>query len=229
MNQPQLSVIVPTLNEEKCLAALLKKHGQDPTIEWIIVDAGSTDATEKVTQQAGQHWLVSPRAHRASQMNLGAQYAHSENLFFLHADSQPPLNFKQELLACKTDSACFRLRFDWNHPLLAFSAWCTRFNWQAFRFGDQGLFTRKSLFEKIGGYQEALLVMEDQEIIGRLKQIGSFKVLTSDIVTSARKYRLNGAWKLQWIYTQVWWRYRRGQSQEKIMSFYRRKAKGLKS
>lgn len=228
MKKPRLSVIVPTLNEEVALQRLFRCHGQQPGLEWIIVDAGSTDRSAEIVAENQKRLIDSPKASRAFQLNLGAKQAQSDRLFFLHADTLPPDNFVELLLNCDTDSACFRLRFDWKHPLLDFSGWCTRFNIDSLRFGDQGLYTQKNLFEEIGGFREDLQVMEDQEIITRLKKRGSFKVLKASVKTSARKYRLNGAWQLQWIYFQVWYRYHRGQSQEQITAFYRRKAKGLK-
>jgi hypothetical protein len=72
--------------------------------------------------------------------------------------------------------------------VLKANAWFTRFNINGVRFGDQGLFATKEVFEKCSGFNERPLIMEDQEIIRRLKRFSLFKVIDSTIVTSARKY-----------------------------------------
>ncbi len=66
-------------------------------------------------------------------------------------------------------SGCFRLAFDHQHWFLKANAWVTRFDVNSIRFGDQSLFVTKNVFVKSGGFREDLLMMEDQEIIHRIK------------------------------------------------------------
>ena len=74
----------------------------------------------------------------------------------------------------KYAGGCFRLAFDYQHWFLKTNCWFTRFDMNAIRFGDQSLFVRKDVFEKCGGFDEKLLMMEDQEIIHRIKKYGKF-------------------------------------------------------
>ena len=225
-----LSIIIPTYNEAATIAALLawlhqSTAGQQPAPEIIVVDGSSTDATRQLARQAGATVLQAPRKGRAAQMNHGARHAQGTLLYFLHADSIPPPGFGQDLqraVARGYGSGCFRLAFDSAHWLLRFSAWCTRLPLTAVRFGDQSLFVRRELFERIGGFREELLVMEDQEIIHRLRAQAPFFVVPKAVLTSARKYRANGVVRLQGIFTGIALLYWLGVPQRYLVRIYRR-------
>ncbi|MFN2440155.1 MAG: hypothetical protein ABR503_13210, partial [Chitinophagaceae bacterium] len=131
---------------------------------------------------------------------------------------------------CKTGtkSGCFRLSFDSNHWFLKANAWFTRFNVNAVRFGDQSLFVVKDVFEKAGAFREDLLMMEDQEIIHRLKNQGKFRVLKDVVKTSARKYLDNGVYRMQGIFYRLWAMYYLGFSQEKLLQIHRKRIRNPK-
>jgi hypothetical protein len=158
-------------------------------------------------------------------MNYGASLASAPLLYFLHADSYPPPGFWQGITKAVGqgyNSGCYQLTFDDLHPFLRFNAWFTRFNVNAVRFGDQSLFVSKEVFLKAGGFREDLIVMEDQEIIGRIRKFARFKVLPGKVTTSARKYRENGYYKLQGIFFLIYFLYQLGVSQEKLVKLYKR-------
>jgi hypothetical protein len=90
------------------------------------------------------------------------------------------------------------------------------------RFGDQSLFVVKNVFIKSGGFREDLIVMEDQEIIHRLKRLGKFVVLNDYVITSARKYLDNGVYRMQYIFYCIWTMYYLGYSQEQLLKVYKR-------
>jgi hypothetical protein len=119
-------------------------------------------------------------------------------------------------------SGCYRLSFDHDHWFLKFNCWFTRFNIDLIRFGDQSLFVTKEVFEKAGGFNEELLIMEDQEIIPRIKRYSRFMVFDKAVVTSARKYLKNGVYKLQAIFTILYFLYFLGFSQETLVKMYKR-------
>jgi rSAM/selenodomain-associated transferase 2 len=224
-----ISIIIPTFNEADSIAALLSYLSQDTAdeaaLEILVVDGGSTDATVQLARQAGAAVLASPRKGRAAQLNYGAQRARGEILYFLHADSYPPLGFVAEVrlaVAQGYGAGCYRLAFDHPHWFLRFSAWCTRLPLTAVRFGDQSLFVRRDLFARLGGYREELLVMEDQDIVGRLRAQAPFRLLPRAVTTSARKYLENGVFRLQGIFTLIVVLYRLGVSQRRLMQLYRR-------
>lgn len=223
-----ISVIIPTFNEADQIAHTISKIQAANTlfkIEIIIMDGGSTDQTISIAERAGAVAVLSEKKGRAVQMNKGASIAKGDILYFLHADSLPPANFDgQILIAIESGAAsgCFRIGFDDEHWFLKANAWFTRFDVNALRFGDQSLFVLKDAFRRSGGFKEDLLMMEDQEIIHRIKREGKFRVLKDQVTTSARKYRDNGAYRMQVIFYLIWTLYYLGLSQESLLKLHRR-------
>jgi len=229
-----ISIIIPTYNEaeqiEHTINKTLMANGKEE-IEIIVVDGGSTDDTINIAEQCGAIVVTSARKGRAAQMNVGASMAKHDLLYFLHADSIPPDNFTSQILKANKDeilSGCFRLTFDYNHWFLKANVWFTRFNVNAVRFGDQSLFVTKDIFRKSGGFREDLLMMEDQEIIHRIRKFGTFMVLNDVVSTSARKYLDNGVYRMQGIFYMLWGLYYLGYSQEKLVQLHKRLIKNNK-
>lgn len=218
----KLSVIIPAYNEEDEIADTIqavRQHGGRDVVEIIAVDGDSTDATLIKAQEAGARAIISPKKGRAAQMNYGAHQAKGEILYFLHADSRPPAGFAEKVKQAVSDgfeSGCFQLAFDQEHPLLNFYAWCTAFDIDAFRFGDQSLFIMKDAFSSIGGFREDHIVMEDNEIVRRIKREYSFAILNDAVETSARSYQQVGVVKLQLIFVLIYLLYFFGVEQEKL-------------
>ncbi len=223
-----ISIIIPTYNEADQITQTISKiHTTNNKVETeiIVVDGGSTDGTIDIAQQCGAIVIRELHKGRATQMNTGASVAKYEMLYFLHADSIPPHSFTKNILsACNNNvkSGCFRLSFDYAHWFLKTLAWFTRFDVNAVRFGDQSLFVTKEVFKNAGGFREDLLLMEDQEIIHRIKKHGKFKVFNDVVTTSARKYTDNGIYRMQGIFFRIWTMYYLGYSQERMLNTYRR-------
>lgn len=229
-----ISIIIPTYNEAggiQELARYLSTAGKGPVPEIIVSDGGSTDGTPELAKAAGAKVIQSPEKGRAAQMNAGATMATGDILYFLHADTFPPADFKEAVLsscAAGDSAGCFRLRFDEDHWFLKVNAWFTRFDIDSIRFGDQSLFIRKSDFERIGGFRKDHVVMEDQEIVRRIKKMTRFRVLPTAVVTSAQKYRENGFFRLQFIFSAIWLLYYMGLPQHKLVNIYNRLIKKSK-
>ncbi|HEX6983349.1 MAG TPA: TIGR04283 family arsenosugar biosynthesis glycosyltransferase [Balneolaceae bacterium] len=222
----RLSIIIPTYNEVEVIEKTIAKiRSEANTLEVIVVDGGSLDSTVKRAENAGATVITSPEKGRAAQMNFGAKHAKGDILYFLHADSLPPAGFavqiKQAILSGH-QAGCFQLSFDENHFLLKTYAWFTRFDVDAFRFGDQSLFITRSAFFEINGFSDDHIVMEDQEIVKRIKDKFSFTVLDETIVTSARKYRQVGFLKLQLIFVLIFMLYKLGINQRKLIIIYQK-------
>lgn len=222
----KLSIIIPTLQEEAAIGRLLPYLFQhlDAEAEVIVADGGSQDATCLVALQTGARVVQCQKRGRAAQMNAGARQAKGSILYFLHADTFPPKNFQaqiQQALKAGCKSGCFRLAFDEAHWFLRFNAWFTRFDVDAVRFGDQSLFVQRENFFGIGGFDEDHILLEDQEIIGRLKKTGPFQVLPAAVVTSARRYRQIGIIRLQACYYLIYALYRLGWPQPRLLRLYK--------
>jgi rSAM/selenodomain-associated transferase 2 len=217
------SVIIPTLNEAAQLPTTLRRLTETMTedCEIIIVDGGSTDDTTGIARRSGARVIDCTRG-RALQMNAGARVARGENLYFLHADTLPPTDWLERLKAHGNLPCCFRLKFMSQSPLLRLYGWFTRFDVDAFRFGDQSLWVRKVDFEAVGGFPEWQL-LEDNYLVRRLRErTGGFRILDASVTTSPRKYVRNGFAYTQAVYVLLYTLYRLGAGQRLLVGIYRR-------
>ncbi len=191
----QLSVIVPVLNEEAALAATLRNVADClPGCEVIAADGGSTDGTRRVVEQCSVPvcWLEAPRG-RGSQMNAGAKLAKGDVLLFLHADTRLPANALQLIENALQNPAVpggfFRIAFEPANALARLYA--QLYNWRSrlkICYGDAALFVRRECFEQLGGYH-ADLIMEDIELVLRLRKMGPLAYLREGTVsTSSRRF-----------------------------------------
>ena len=223
----QLSIIIPTYNETENIAALinyLQNNTSNRLIEIIVSDGQSTDNTVEVATAAGARVIVSPSKGRGAQMNYGASLALADVLYFVHADSFPPHDFIDKIVQqvkMGINIGCFRLKFNVSHWFLNANCWFTRFDVNAFRFGDQSLYVAKDIFEKAGGFDVQLIMMEDQEIIHRLKRYGKFKVMHGTVITSARKYSENGIYYTQGVFFLIYILFKLGLQQHRLLKLYR--------
>lgn len=211
----KISVIIPVLNEADSISELIehlvKNSSKENISEIIVVDGGSTDGSPKIVSEFLEVAFFSSEKGRAKQMNLGAQHAIGDILYFLHADSFPPKNF-DELIKNEVEkgnsAGCFKMKFDHNHWWLQLAGWLTKFKWRACRGGDQSQFITKKLFNELNGFNEEFLIYEDNDLINKLYARKQFVVIQEWITTSARKYNTNGIWKLQYhfcvIYVKKW-------------------------
>lgn len=224
-----LSIIIPTYNEEdhigKIIAYIRQQANAELITEILVVDGGSTDDTVFITKKLDCTLLIAPQKGRAAQMNFAAKTAAAPVLYFLHADSFPPPNFisliSKELIK-GTEAGCFYLRFDHRHWFINTVALLTRLNTQYIRFGDQSLFIKKQLFEQIGGFDESHIVMEDHEIIRRVKKQAKFSLIRQPVITSARKFLENGPTRLMLIYLYIYTLYYLKYPQQTLLSRYRK-------
>jgi len=225
----KISIIIPIFNEVNSISKLLlhleNKVFQKEAIEIIVVDGGSTDGSQYRLQTNFNIRLIEVGKGRSKQMNAGAKAATGNILYFLHCDSFPPQHFDQIITTTVQKgnlAGCFRLKFDYNHPVLLASQWFTRFNHISCRGGDQSLFITKNLFEEIKGFDEHFIIYEDNEIISRLYAKKQFVVIPDCVVTSARRYRENGVWRLQFHFGIIHLKRRLGHSAESMLQYYKK-------
>lgn len=195
----RISVVTPCLNEAAIcverLAALqpLRRRGH----ELILVDGGSDDQTPGLSRPLVDRILLSPPG-RAVQMNLGAQAATGDVLWFLHLDSQLPPGASEQVSREVADGSGwgrFDIRLSGSRPIFRVveRMMNLRSRLTGMVTGDQGMFVRRDLFERVGGFPQIAL-MEDLAISKRLKRVGRPVRLHSRIVTSSRRWERDGVW-----------------------------------
>lgn len=222
-----ISIIIPTYNEQENISELithLQQNAGNQQIEIIVVDGDSCDDTLKKAQSCGVTCIVSEKKGRAAQMNTGAKNASGKILYFVHADAIPPTTYVPDILSAIDqgyESGCYRFRFDSDHPLLKINAFMTRFDRIMCRGGDQTLFITSTLFEKLNGYKNDFIIMEDYDLIERIQDSSSFKIIPKNVIVSSRKYHNNGYFKVQIANFIVFMMYFLNCSQETMLHTYK--------
>ncbi|MBC6432110.1 glycosyltransferase [Nostoc sp. HG1] len=222
----RISIIIPTLNEAENIKEAIATTQLNTNIEVIIVDGGSKDDTIKIAQSLGVKVILSSPG-RAVQMNTGAVAATGEILLFLHADTSLPTGFddmvRTALQQPGTVAGAFKLRID--APLLSLR-WVElgvnlRSHFYQMPYGDQAIFLTKAVFQQIGNFPE-LPIMEDFELMRRLKRTGRIVIIPTPVVTSARRWLQKGVFKTTLLNQIVIIAYLLGVSPERIRCWYRR-------
>ena len=194
----RFSIIIPVLNEEAIIESQLVHLVQqcaNQDYELLLVDGGSTDRTMEIAQQYGLV-LKAPRG-RARQMNAGAAAANGDVLLFLHADTELPDSafrvIEEALATPEVVAGAFRLCFNCDRLPYKMVAFMTNLRSQTFSVftGDQAYFIRKASFQEVDGYPDQPL-MEDLEIIARLRRFGTVLLVSQYVKTSARRHEKIG-------------------------------------
>lgn len=223
----KVSIIIPTYNEEDSVGNLIDhlfKYSDDRLLEIIVVDGGSTDETIRIAKNRDATVLTSKIKGRAAQMNSGYRFSSGDLLYFVHADSYPPKSYIDDLfLAVRNgyQAGCYRFRFDSNRFLLKVNSWFTRFDRIMCRGGDQTLFITRTLFEKLGGFRDDFLIMEDYDLIQKIQRESTFRIIPKDVVVSARKYENNAYLKVNFANLVVFMMYFFGANQHTMVSAYK--------
>jgi rSAM/selenodomain-associated transferase 2 len=216
-----ISVIIPTLNEERTITTTLAHTASLGFDELIVVDGGSTDTTSAHLEPyrlstpssalSPVYWVTAPPG-RARQMNEGAKVGRGEVFLFLHADTQLPHDAKTVIDTTLADQRMVGGRFDvqFDRPSMWGTMISSAMNWRSrlsgIATGDQALFVRRSIFEQMGGFTDMPL-MEDIEFSRRLKRKGRIAALTATVTTSFRRWEQQGPlrtillmWTLRFLY-----------------------------
>lgn len=238
-----IAVIIPVLNEALCIRQTLSRTAALGFDDLVIVDGGSTDTTCTMVESfigpirsASEHHpapttaapirLLTAPAGRARQLNAGAIATGCDVLLFLHADTQLPPNARQAVSQALSDQACvggrFNVRFDSSCLTARVVAGLmnVRSRLSGIATGDQAIFVRRDVFERIGRFADIPL-MEDIEFTQRLKRAGAVVPLSDTVVTAFRRWEQQGALRtilLMWTLRFLYWI---GVSPHRLQHFYR--------
>jgi len=194
--QPVISLILPVLNEAPILAEALSGLPQASDLEILLIDGGSTDATQEIAGCfPNVRWVSAPRG-RGGQMNAGARLARGDFFVFLHIDTVLSTAhlaaLRQVLLDPRVGAGAFELRLTPPTPFLRFIAWGANWRSRLFRlpYGDQAIFVRRDLFLALGGF--AHRHPEDLDLVLRLRRLTRVHILTPPVSSSGRRWLKHG-------------------------------------
>jgi rSAM/selenodomain-associated transferase 2 len=206
----QLSVIIPTFNEERKIRACIESARRLNPLEIIVADGGSLDNTAKIAEWEGATVICSPKG-RGVQMNKGVSLAKGEILLFVHADTifsdeifslfHPVVvsGFQEILKRVQHDKTeifdkyiggFFRLKFDDDSLSTRFVEFFANLRARLFSlpYGDQAIFMKKDMFDKIGGFKEYPF-LEDIDMAIRIRKFGKLKYIPLKVIASSRRLK----------------------------------------
>jgi rSAM/selenodomain-associated transferase 2 len=223
-----LAVVIPALCEAERIGQTVRdaQRAAASRVEITVVDGGSTDGTPERAADAGARVVGSPPG-RARQLGVGARASRGDVLLFLHADTRLPPGYDAAVFDALRDPAvvggAFRFRFDRHTPALRVVEWGARLRGALFRipYGDQALFVRREVLDRIGGVPQAP-IMEDLDLVRAMKRHGRLVLVPLDAVTSARRYLAGGPVRTMlrhWLFAAAW---RLGVDRARLAAWYGR-------
>ena len=226
-DSPEISIIIPTLNEGPALSRTLNRIGRPADQEIIVVDGGSRDDTCSLAASLGARVLHSPPG-RAVQMNRGADQAVGDLFLFLHADTLLPSGYtdyiRETLARPGVVAGAFRLCLEPRLTGLSLIEWMANLRAEKWHlpYGDQGLFLAAKTFRETGGYPQ-IPFMEDVEIVRRLRRRGKVALAPVAVITSARRWQMVGVWRNTLLNQLLLMGFFAGLSPERLSRWYRRR------
>ncbi len=202
-----ISIIIPVYNEEVAIDRTLSALPFGEGIEVIVVDGQSDDGTMDVVRQYPVKVVTSPRG-RALQMNAGASVARGDVLLFLHADcllEKEGLKAIEKQVSLNFVGGCFTHKIDspkWIYRWIEASGHLRAEFFKIF-YGDQAIFVRRDIFERMGGF-EPVPLFEDVIFSRKLRHSGKTIVLGDHATVLPRRWEKAGLVKttlLNWILT----------------------------
>ena len=208
-----ISIIIPTLNEESVIKALLQQlqSYRAQGHEVIVVDGGSCDKTISISESLADK-VIQSIPGRATQMNNGAAQAGNDILWFLHADTklhEEAINKIQFYLTDKNkDWGRFNIKLSGENVLFRFIEKMINIRSciTSIATGDQGIFVKRKNFNEVMGYSK-LPLMEDVDLSQKLKKYSRAVCIKEQLTTSSRRWENNGIlstvflmWRLRFLY-----------------------------
>ncbi len=210
----KLSVIIPTLNEAKYIGGTIdsiKNRTSNGVYEIIVVDSGSVDATVEIAEEKGAMIIenIGDAPGVSSSLNKGAARARGDVLLFLDADSFVPPGFDSYIRQALGDpnvvGGAFEFSLDGDEFGLRVVELINRIRYRIRKrfYGDQGIFVRASVFNKVGGYPSRR-ILEAAYMCAKLQQSGELKLVKQNMLTSPRRFIQGGVYTVLLTDIKIW-------------------------
>lgn len=204
---PTTSVVIPTFQEGRYIAAILSKLVKiKPSVEIIVVDGGSEDNTVKVAKRFTNKVYQIRKRGISKARNYGARRASGDILVFLDADVNPPSDFMEKVLKALKDNTvvgatCHIMPA---HPRFGEAVFFYIYNLlirlsSRFKPHSRGEFfaVKKSEFLAVNGFDEEMPCIEDHDLAQRLSRRGKFVFIKNlTVYESLRRFRKLGLFKV---------------------------------
>lgn len=225
-----ITIIVPAHNEKKNLeklAPVLKGFQDKASCEIVVaLSLCNSDGSDEFLKKLELPFINCKGKGRAVQMNEAASISKGDIFAFLHADVLPPKSFIadiQSTISNDFDAGFFSYRFDSKNFFLKINSSFTTRDGIFTGGGDQCLFIKKNIFEKLNGFNEDQFLMEDFEFFDRLKkQKIPYRIIKNDLIVSARKYKYNSYLRVNFSNMLLMILYKLGYSSKKLKTLHHR-------
>jgi rSAM/selenodomain-associated transferase 2 len=222
--QRLVSVVIPARNEATALPQTLDHLARLPgRFDVTVVDGGSTDRTAHL---AANHPLkpqvLSEQGGRAAQLNAGARASRGDPVVFLHADTRLPTTAYASLTATAAAGGNFAIRFDGDDLFSrVLGAWYRVQRRFGVYYGDSAIWLRRATFERLGGFDTSLPIMDDYELARRLERHHATACLPGPVTTSSRRWRALGVPRTVLSWVVIRWLFLAGVPPERLARLYR--------
>lgn len=202
-----VSIIIPTLNEEKNLERLLRslKKQSFRDFELIVADAKSEDNTKGIAKQFGAKVVKGGRPGQGR--NAGANVAKGDVFVFLDADvTLPNKHFLRDVLkemrSRRLDVGGVQVNASDGSVTDRFMFWVYNLYIKSVESMNPHaagacMIAKRHIHELLGGFDESVTLAEDCDYARRSAEVGQFGILRSQkILTSMRRHKKEGRGKM---------------------------------
>ncbi len=209
-----ISIIIPTLNEEKLLAKMLQQFTSELVekydLELVVSDGGSKDATLEIAKQHAHTIVENTKGIKQTislGRNIGAQHAKGDIFVFFNADTLIKdvdrffRRLQEEITGDGVVAVTSSVEVYPEEQRLSDKMYHGFYNWLFYMMNQVGMgmgrgechIMRRDVFTKVGGYAAGIAAGEDYDLFRRLDKLGRIKFLKDVVVyESPRRYRKYG-------------------------------------